>query len=53
MIAPGIGLHAHDDVRQCPIGAVRQRVLVIDFVDRIRRNQSRADYFLELLNDLV
>ncbi len=53
MITPSIRFDTHNDVRQRPISAVSKRVLIIDFVDGIRRNEAWADYFFELFNNLV
>ena len=44
-----VGLDAHDDIRQRPVSAVSEGVLIIDLVDRIRRNPAWADDFRLIL----
>src|SRR4030095_15119017 len=53
VITASIRFDTYDDVRQCPISAVSKGVLIIDFVDGIRRNESWADDLFELFNNLV
>src|SRR3990172_1001573 len=53
MIALGVGLDSDNDIGQRPISAVGKCMLIVDFIDRIGRDEARADDLLELSDDLI
>ncbi len=53
VIARWIRLDAHDDIRQRAIGAVSERVLIVDLVDGIGRDASRTDDLLQFRDNLI
>jgi hypothetical protein len=53
VIALGVRLDSYNHVRQRPVGPISEGVLIVDFVDRVCRNQLRADDLSKLDNDLI
>ena len=53
VIARLIRLDAHDDIRQRAIGAVSERVLIVDLVDGIGRDASRTDDLCQFRDNLI
>src|SRR3990172_3293645 len=53
MVARGIRLDTYDDIRQRPISAVGESVLVVDLVDGIGRDPAGTDDVLQLGDDFI